>query len=145
MSAEEEVDMSAVFSTKKKKKSTKVKTDTTDELVEAVSNVEISADSSEAKSGGGAAAADDDGEVDVTAMFGEKKKKKKSTKKKGDDAEDSSDLSGAPSAAEVPPSYTYAQLLQRVYDLLQENNPDMIEKKRGTLKPPQLMKGWLFT
>jgi translation initiation factor 2 subunit 2 len=35
-------------------------------------------------------------------------------------------------------SYTYADLLDRVVDLLQANNPDLVEKKRTRIKPPQL-------
>ena len=35
-------------------------------------------------------------------------------------------------------SYSYADLLDRVVDLLQANNPDLVEKKRTRIKPPQL-------
>jgi translation initiation factor 2 subunit 2 len=35
-------------------------------------------------------------------------------------------------------SYTYSDLLDRVVDLLQANNPDLVEKKRTRIKPPQL-------
>lgn len=40
-----------------------------------------------------------------------------------------------------PPSYTYSQLLSRVVDFVQENNPELTDKKRFTMKPPQLMRG----
>jgi translation initiation factor 2 subunit 2 len=35
-------------------------------------------------------------------------------------------------------NYTYADLLDRVVDLLYANNPDLVEKKRTRIKPPQL-------
>ena len=34
--------------------------------------------------------------------------------------------------------YTYDELLDRVVNLLQANNPDLVEKKRRNIKPPQL-------
>merc|ERR1712238_118826 len=34
--------------------------------------------------------------------------------------------------------YTYSDLLDRVVDILTSNNPDLIEKKRRNMKPPQL-------
>jgi translation initiation factor 2 subunit 2 len=34
--------------------------------------------------------------------------------------------------------YSYDELLERVVDLLQANNPDLVEKKRTRIKPPQL-------
>lgn len=34
--------------------------------------------------------------------------------------------------------YTYPDLLDRVVDILTSNNPDLIEKKRRNMKPPQL-------
>lgn len=34
--------------------------------------------------------------------------------------------------------YTYDELLERVVDLLQANNPDLVDKKRTRIKPPQM-------
>lgn len=34
--------------------------------------------------------------------------------------------------------YTYDELLERVVELLQANNPDLVDKKRTRIKPPQL-------
>merc|ERR1712226_103868 len=34
--------------------------------------------------------------------------------------------------------YTYEELLDRVVNVLQANNPDLVEKKRRNIKPPQL-------
>lgn len=39
-----------------------------------------------------------------------------------------------------PPTYTYADMLGRVVDLLAANNPELAEKRRQTVKPPQLMR-----
>ena len=105
----------------------------------------------------------DDQEVpdEVAAMFDlkQKKKKKKVTTKKADAADGiegvnenevaptGSSSEGATSATAVgvsdidPPQYTYSQLLNRVVDFLHANNPDLIEKRRYTMKPPQLMRG----
>ena len=40
-----------------------------------------------------------------------------------------------------PPTYTYTQLLNRVVDFVHQNNPELTDKKRFTMKPPQLMRG----
>lgn len=40
-----------------------------------------------------------------------------------------------------PPTYSYDLLLQRVVDFVHCNNPDLADKKRFTMKPPQLMRG----
>jgi translation initiation factor 2 subunit 2 len=105
--------------------------------------------------------AGDDVPDEVAAMFDltQKKKKKKSTKSKtdaateGDGAKEISaegaaggDVASSSSAATGvfeldPPNYTYTQLLNRVVDSLQQNNPELTDKKRITMKPPQLMRG----
>lgn len=98
---------------------------------------------------------------EVAAMFDltQKKKKKKSTKSKtdsaaeGDAVKDSAPESApsgdVPSSSSAnifeldPPTYSYTQLLNRVVDALQQNNPELTDKKRITMKPPQLMRGEL--
>lgn len=35
-------------------------------------------------------------------------------------------------------NYTYGELLDRIYNLIQTHNPDLVEKKRRNIKPPQL-------
>jgi translation initiation factor 2 subunit 2 len=97
-------------------------------------------------------------EADVAAMLdlSKKKKKKKKTKesKSGDgkDAEGGADLDGQQallaeqdSAQEVSEDpydrkaeYTYDELLNKIVDLLQTNNPALVEKKKRNIKPPQL-------
>jgi translation initiation factor 2 subunit 2 len=108
---------------------------------------------------------DNEEEADVAAMLDltkKKKKKKKATtgtdKKAdaiaGDDAKggavpvDASEqqrlLAELDAAQEVgdpddrKADYTYEELLERVVDLLQANNPDLVEKKRTRIKPPQM-------
>jgi translation initiation factor 2 subunit 2 len=92
-------------------------------------------------------------EVDVVAMFDltqKKKKKKKKTEAAAEPAAAAAEgaegaaagAAAAPESEQEPlPTYSYSQLLQRVVDLLHENNPELTEKRRYTMKPPQLMKG----
>jgi translation initiation factor 2 subunit 2 len=107
-------------------------------------------------------------EADVAAMLDlstKKKKKKKKVTKKVD--EDAAVVSGdSPKGGDVTEQqrllleqdnaqefndgndiqndedrkavYTYDELLDRVVGLLQANNPDLVEKKRTRIKPPQL-------
>ncbi len=61
------------------------------------------------------------------------------------DAEDPENLLSAVPVEEFDPldnkaNYTYATLLDRIFHILQSNNPDLIDKKRHTMKPPQLMR-----
>lgn len=95
---------------------------------------------------------------DVAAMFDltVKKKKKKSdgTSKKKDKTASAEtapqDENVTPNQSEGsssgvfeldPPIYTYEQLLNRVVDFVHQNNPELTDKKRFTMKPPQLMRG----
>lgn len=112
------------------------------------------------------AKAEDD---EVAAMFDLKLKKKKKKKKseteagegvgtelaggavgEGGEVDVSSGVtysaaSSSGSAIELdPPIYTYGQMLNRVVDFLHQNNPEMLEKRKYTMKPPQLMRGKLF-
>ena len=99
-------------------------------------------------------------EADVAAMLdlSKKKKKKKKTKEsKGGDganalAGEGTDLDGqqallaeqdqAQEVVEDPhdrmAEYTYDELLDKIVDLLQTNNPALVEKKKRNIKPPQL-------
>ncbi|KAF0693219.1 Aste57867_15813 [Aphanomyces stellatus] len=98
---------------------------------------------------------------DVAAMFdlGTKKKKKKSTKtKKKDDAADAdADDAGVDAgagddhgAAGVSHddntgvmntcAYSYEEMLDRIMNKLHENNPDLADRKKAIIKPPQLMR-----
>lgn len=96
-------------------------------------------------------------EADVAAMLDLSKKKKKKKKKAAtsDTKEDSPEAAGDDSlqrtllqredeAQERPDpfdrrgEYTYEELLDRVVHLLHANNPDLVDKKRRNIKPPQL-------
>ena len=91
-------------------------------------------------------------DVDMQAVFDlSKMKKKKTTKKKkaegagdeaGEKAESTSSATATSAETNTPPTYSYSPMLQRVVDLLHHNNPELEEKRRATIKPPQLMKGW---
>jgi len=102
--------------------------------------------------------------LDLSKKKKKKKKKDKSSKSKSSSAEESSggDKAGASGAGEADfseqrrliseieeaagaddpydkkASYTYDDLLDRVVRILHDNNPDLIEKKRRNMKPPQL-------
>lgn len=97
-------------------------------------------------------------EADVAAMLDLSKKKKKKKKKSKSDDKDTS--SSAPAAVDLSEQqrllmeldqaqelgdeedrkaeYSYDELLDRVVDLLTANHPDLVEKKRTRIKPPQL-------
>jgi len=109
-------------------------------------------------------AEEEDEEADVAAMLdlkGKKKKKPKKNKKEsksdgGDDAagdagdadmseqqrmlqeEDENQDATVDDVEDRKANYSYGELLERVVDLLQTNNPDLVEKKRTRIKPPQL-------
>jgi translation initiation factor 2 subunit 2 len=100
--------------------------------------------------------------LDVTKM--KKKKKKKKKDKKDEDAAGDDDDAGeaglgdteaqrdqiradedAQTPSELPEDvydrkadYSYDELLDRVIKILHEHNPDLVEKKRRNMKPPQL-------
>lgn len=98
---------------------------------------------------------------DVTAMFDLSKKKKKKKKKVVDDpdaadgATDANDASTSASSSATaggsaengkagadtqssPPTYTYSDMLTRVFDLLHANNPELQNKRKFQIKTPQL-------
>uniref|UniRef100_A0A7S3L6C2 Translation initiation factor IF2/IF5 domain-containing protein n=1 Tax=Amphora coffeiformis TaxID=265554 RepID=A0A7S3L6C2_9STRA len=108
-------------------------------------------------------AEEEEEEADVAAMLdlkGKKKKKPKKNKKEskgsGDDAaggagdvdmseqqrmlqeEDENQDAAVEDVEDRKADYSYGELLERVVDLLQTNNPDLVEKKRTRIKPPQL-------
>jgi len=89
--------------------------------------------------------AEDNDEVDLES-FGEKKKKKKRPKKKDDDDDDENkeneDDSNEATAWGQDRDYTYDELLQRVYNIIKDKNPDSVmgEKKKFVMRPPQVVK-----
>jgi translation initiation factor 2 subunit 2 len=104
----------------------------------------------------------DDDDADVAAMLDlSSKKKKKKKKKESSDTAPAADDDGMAEQrqrlqelnqaqqqqqqgtaqdlnASAGCEYTYEDLLDRVVALLHSNNPDLVEKKRTRIKPPQL-------
>jgi translation initiation factor 2 subunit 2 len=93
-------------------------------------------------------------EEDVAALFDLSTKKKKKSKKVEKKVEvpveqsttvESSKASSQSSSSivleEDPPTFSYSQLLDRIVDTLNEKNPELTDKKRYSMKPPQLMRG----
>ncbi len=81
--------------------------------------------------------------LDLTKM--KKKKKKKTTEGESDAAAPASSSSAGGNLVvcvntETPPTYSYSFLLNRIVSFLEKNNPELSEKRRNTLKPPQLMR-----
>mmetsp|Transcript_58064 Transcript_58064/g.160539 ORF Transcript_58064/g.160539 Transcript_58064/m.160539 type:complete len:199 (+) Transcript_58064:2-598(+) len=66
------------------------------------------------------------------------KKKKKKKKKKTEEGEEGA--AAVVSDGRQYANYSYDELLQRVMDIIHAKNPDLSEKRRQTLKPPQLMR-----
>ena len=95
---------------------------------------------------------------EVAAMFDLTQKKKKKKPKKADVATEGEVTKGAAETEGAvvgeasssssqgvfeldPPNYSYSQLLNRVVDFIHQNNPELTDKKRFMMKPPQLMRG----
>merc|ERR1712216_671894 len=72
--------------------------------------------------------------------LGMDKKKKKSKKPKDDDDDAPSKSGGGSGPNEMGPNefYPYAEILQRVYDAISEENPELLGAKKFTMIPPQV-------
>ena len=84
-------------------------------------------------------------EEDVSAMFADMKKtkKKKKKKKKVVTEEGKADAAAAVAgvgAEEEAVTYEYADLLTRFYEILTSSNPDLLSRKKVSLKPPQILR-----
>jgi len=115
MSAEEEAEMAAMLDLSKKKKKKKKSKDKEGK-------------SSKSKSSSGeddAAAAEATSEADLSAQ----KTLIEEDEARQEVTEDPYDRKG---------NYEYSELLDRVVGILHAHNPDLIEKKRRNMKPPQL-------
>jgi len=93
----------------------------------------------------------DFGDEDLDFSLPSKKKKKKKPKlleetEKIEDKEEAEDGDGekveGTAWSDTDRDYTYEELLKRVFNIMREKNPDMVagEKKRFTMKPPQVMR-----
>lgn len=92
---------------------------------------------------------------EINNMFDLKLKKKKKKKKvETDDNEvatgedggvgggvENNDTTGVDNSVFTgAPLYTYQELLNRVVDIIHQNNPELTDRRRATMKPPQLMR-----
>merc|ERR1739844_331348 len=88
---------------------------------------------------------EDNDDLDLES-FGTKKKKKKKIKNDMDDMDDDNKENEGESEEATAwgedRDYTYDELLQRVYNVIKEKNPDstMGEKKKFVMRPPQVVK-----
>jgi len=86
-----------------------------------------------------------DDDLDLES-FGEKKKKKKKKKPKDLDdligAEEDKENEDANPWMDSDRDYTYEELLQRVFGIMRDKNPEMVagEKKKFVMRPPQVVK-----
>ncbi|CAM9319899.1 unnamed protein product [Ectocarpus sp. 12 AP-2014] len=78
-------------------------------------------------------------EVDLS-MFDLSKKKKKKKKKIKTEGDDEAGGGDGEDREEGEGRYNYETLLERIQNLLHVNNPELAERSRITLKPPQLMR-----
>ncbi|XP_034979052.1 eukaryotic translation initiation factor 2 subunit 2 [Zootoca vivipara] len=148
--ASNDLDDLTFFNQKKKKKKTKKIFDI-DEAEEGVKDLKIEGDVQEV-------AAEPQAEDDLDIMLGKKKKKKtvkfpdeddildkdealEDEDSKKDDGISFSSQSG-PAWAGSERDYTYDELLNRVFNIMREKNPDMVagEKRKFVMKPPQVVR-----
>lgn len=89
----------------------------------------------------------DDEEADAMEEFEQllkkKKKKKKSKKKKKEILADLDSTAASSSSSSRPwdgteRDYTYSEMLDRVFSLIREKNPNLAQRKAAVLPPPQL-------
>lgn len=121
--ADEEADVAELLDlTKKKKKKPKDKTKSAGkkEKGEVTENGDTNANEGESSPSAVAAVSSSDQERLVKEL------------------DEAQELDGAAGESDRRANYTYEELLDRVVDLLHANNPDLIEKKRTKIKPPQL-------
>ncbi|XP_011907969.1 PREDICTED: eukaryotic translation initiation factor 2 subunit 2 isoform X2 [Cercocebus atys] len=146
--ASDDLDDLNFFNQKKKKKKTKKIFDI-DEAEEGVKDLKIDSDVQEPT----------EPEDDLDIMLGNKKKKKKNVKFPDEDEilekdealedEDSKKDDGISFSNQTGPAwagserdYTYEELLNRVFNIMREKNPDMVagEKRKFVMKPPQVVR-----
>jgi len=133
--------------TKKKKKKKKFDFD---DMADALPKE--NSDPAPALADGDAPGMDEDGEGMDFSLPSKKKKKKKVTINIDEEAakaeqNETGDMSGGqitsgPAWSGSDRDYTYDELLNRVFDIMREKNPDIVagEKKRFIMKPPQIMR-----
>jgi len=88
---------------------------------------------------------DETGDVDLESFGTKKKKKKRDKNATMDDEQDNKeneDEGETTAWADQDRDYTYDELLQRVYNIIKDKNPDSVigEKKKFVMRPPQVVK-----
>ncbi|XP_057606119.1 eukaryotic translation initiation factor 2 subunit 2-like [Hippopotamus amphibius kiboko] len=145
--ASDDLDDLNFFNQKKKKKKTKKIFDI--DKAEGIKDLKIESDVQEPA----------EPEDDLDIMLGNKKKKKKTVKFPEEDEilekdealedEDSKKDDGISFSNQTGPAwagserdYTYEELLNRVFNIMREKNPDMVagEKRKFVMKPPQVVR-----
>ncbi|EHH65410.1 Eukaryotic translation initiation factor 2 subunit 2-like protein [Macaca fascicularis] len=148
LDASDDLDDLNFFNQKKEKKKTKKIFDI-DEAEEGVKDLKIESDVQEPT----------EPEDDLDIMLGNKKKKKKNVQFPDEDEilekdealedEDSKKDDGISFSNQTGPAwagserdYTYEELLNRVFNIMREKNPDMVagEKRKFVMKPPQVVR-----
>nr|CAG4646478.1 EOG090X0AVX [Macrothrix elegans] len=116
---------------KKKKKSKK--------KAFALEDVEAALPDAEAQDGDGIENQED---LDLDFSMTKKKKKKKTTGLAAEDEKEEKDEENVGVAWATEGDYTYDELLNRVFNIMREKNPEMVagEKKKFTMRPPQVVR-----
>jgi len=93
------------------------------------------------------AAADEDMDLDNLDDFGSKKKKKKKNRKLDDLENEDEDKENAEDGSSDPwtgseRDYHYDELLQRVFGIMRDKNPEMVggDRKKFVMRPPQVVR-----
>jgi len=130
----EDIDLES-FGKKKKKKKVREGLDSLDDVKEALPE-----DSS------APAAADDDMDLDNLDDFGSKKKKKKKNRNlddlTADEDKENAGEEGADPWTGSDRDYQYDELLQRVFGIMRDKNPEMVggDRKKFVMRPPQVVR-----
>lgn len=92
-------------------------------------------------------AADEDMDLDNLDDFGSKKKKKKKNRKLDDLADEDEEKENAGDESSDPwtgsdRDYQYDELLQRVFGIMRDKNPEMVggDRKKFVMRPPQVVR-----
>eukprot|EP00746_Dinoflagellata_sp_MGD_P162562 gnl/MRDRNA2_/MRDRNA2_90179_c0_seq1.p1 gnl/MRDRNA2_/MRDRNA2_90179_c0~~gnl/MRDRNA2_/MRDRNA2_90179_c0_seq1.p1 ORF type:complete len:209 (-),score=66.13 gnl/MRDRNA2_/MRDRNA2_90179_c0_seq1:226-852(-) len=74
--------------------------------------------------------------------FGKKRKKKKDKKEKEDKEDKGEGAADAGDATdfEKGPTYTYDEMLERLYKIIEDKNPSLGDAKKYLMKPPQMVR-----
>jgi len=129
----EDIDLES-FGKKKKKKKVREGLDSLDDVKEALPD------------DGAAPAVDDDMDLDNLDDFGSKKKKKKKNRNlddlTADEDKENAGEEGSDPWTGSDRDYQYDELLQRVFGIMRDKNPEMVggDRKKFVMRPPQVVR-----